>query len=84
MSSCVLSRGKGSARAAVHAHRVHSCAMHSIRERAFLILGELRHRTAACRRKAPSRLSYSALYTARTHTEGGLKALLLRDLLATI
>lgn len=28
-------------------HRVHSCTIHSIRERAFLILGELRHRTAA-------------------------------------
>lgn len=56
------------ARADMLVHRVHSCTIHSIRERAFLILGELRHRTAAGKPTAGCR----TLYTGKTHTEHGL------------
>lgn len=44
---CVHSlSGRDAARADMLVHRVHSCTVYSIRERAFLISGELRHLTA--------------------------------------
>ena len=47
-------------------HRVHSCTVHSTRERASLILAELRHRTAqgaaeTCGQRAHRRLLLGAL-----------------------
>lgn len=62
VGACLSERHVG--RADMLVHRVHSCTVHPIRERAFLILGELRHRTGAagtCDQKAHSRLLLGAL-----------------------
>lgn len=56
--------GLGSADRLVH--RVHSCTVYAIHERAFLILGKLRHRTAqgaagTCGQKAHRRMLFRVL-----------------------
>ena len=58
-------------------HRIHSCTVYSIRERAFLILGELRHRTAqgaagSCNQEAQQAAVQSIIvpfYAGKTQTE---------------